>query len=118
MTDRILTATRHTHSRGATVLVVVGELDHHTAPELKRVVESTPFSPGVPLLIDVSGLAYCDSTGITVFIGAYHRACEADAPMSMVGLNADLTNVFRIVGLDQLFTLQPTVEDALSALQA
>ncbi|MFF4322948.1 STAS domain-containing protein [Streptomyces sp. NPDC001568] len=117
MTDRTLTATRHTHSRGVTVLAVVGELDHHTAPELTRVIQDTPFSSDVPVLIDLSELDYCDSTGITVLVGAYHRAHEAGAPLLLVGLNADLMHVFRIIGLDQLFTFQPTVEDAVDALR-
>ncbi|MER5873205.1 STAS domain-containing protein [Streptomyces sp. NPDC002044] len=115
MTDRNLTATRHTHARGATVLSVAGELDHHTAPELTRVIQETPFSPDVPVLIELSELTYCDSTGITVLFSAYHRAREADAPLSLVGLSTDLMHVFRIVGLDQLFTFQPTVEDAVNA---
>ncbi|MEU9419542.1 STAS domain-containing protein [Streptomyces sp. NPDC051000] len=118
MTDHTLTATRHTHSRGATVLAVVGELDHHTAPELTRVIQETPFGPDVPVLIDVSALTYCDSTGITVLVGAYHRAHKVDAPLLIVGLNAELMHVFRIVGLDQLFTFQPTVEEAVDSLRS
>ncbi|CAM5676893.1 anti-sigma factor antagonist [Streptomyces avidinii] len=117
MTHPTLTTSRHTHARGATVLAVVGELDHHTAPQLTRVIEETPFSAGVPLLIDLSELAYCDSTGITVLIGAYHRAEKASAPLSLVGLNPDLLHVFRIIGLNQLFTFHPTVDDAVNALQ-
>ncbi|WP_411107616.1 STAS domain-containing protein [Streptomyces sp. cmx-4-9] len=118
MTDRTLTATRHTHSRGATVLAAVGELDHHTAPELTRVIRETTFSPEVPVLIDLSELTYCDSTGITVLVGAYHRAREGEVPLFLVGLNDGLMHVFRIIGLDQLFTFRPTVEDAINALPA
>ncbi|MFF3217018.1 STAS domain-containing protein [Streptomyces sp. NPDC002886] len=117
MTHRTLTTSRRSHPRGATVLGVVGELDHHTAPELTGVIEETPFSAGVPVLIDLSELAYCDSTGITVLIGAYHRAEKARAPLSLVGLNADLMHVFRIIGLNQLFTFHPTIEAAVEALQ-
>ncbi|MFE4860716.1 STAS domain-containing protein [Streptomyces sp. NPDC056670] len=118
MTDPTLTATRHTHSRGATVVAASGELDHHTAPELTRVIQETPFGPEVPVLIDLSGLTYCDSTGITVLIGADRRARAAGAPLSLVGVNPDLMHVFRIIGLDQLFNFQPTVEDAINALHA
>ncbi|MDI5964974.1 STAS domain-containing protein [Streptantibioticus silvisoli] len=118
MTDRTLTATRHTHSQGALVLAVAGELDHHTAPEFTRVVQETPFGPDAPVLIDASGLTYCDSTGITVFVSAYQRAQKTGTRLFVVGLNADLTRVFGIVGLDQLFTFQPTVDDAINALRA
>lgn len=118
MTDRTLTATRHTDPRGATVLTVAGELDHHTAPEVTGLLLETPFSAQVPVLIDVSDLTYCDSTGITVFISADRRARETGASLVLVGLSADLMHVFRIIGLDQLFTFQPSVEDAIRALNS
>ncbi|WP_329172473.1 STAS domain-containing protein [Streptomyces sp. NBC_01477] len=118
MTDRTLTATRRTHPAGATVVAAAGELDHHTAKDLSQAVDETPFGPDAPVLIDLTGLTYCDSTGITVLVAAYNRARQSDARLVLVGLNADLMRVFRIVGLDQLFTFQPTVEDAITALRA
>ncbi|MFE4173395.1 STAS domain-containing protein [Streptomyces sp. NPDC056909] len=116
MTDRTLTTTRRRHPAGATVVAVTGELDHHTARELTQAIEETPFGSDAPVVIDLTGLTYCDSTGITVLVAAYNRARQADAQLVLVGLNADLTRVFRIVGLDQLFSFQPTVEHAISAL--
>jgi anti-sigma B factor antagonist len=116
VTDRTLTATRRSHPTGATVVAVTGELDHHTAQDLTRAVEETTFTPEAPVVIDLTGLTYCDSTGITVLVAAYNRAKQAGAQLVLVGLNADLMRVFRIVGLDQLFTFQPTVEHAISAL--
>lgn len=118
MNDRTLTVTRHTHADGATVLTVAGELDHHTAPELAQVITETPFSPDVPLLMEISELTYCDSTGLTVFVSAYDRALKGASRLLLVGMNADLMHLFRIVGLDQLFTFQPTVEDAIDTLHA
>ncbi|MEU3465822.1 STAS domain-containing protein [Streptomyces sp. NPDC006733] len=118
MTDRPLTATRHTHPRGATVLTVTGDLDHYTAPELTGLLLETPFGADVPVLIDVSGLTYCDSTGITVFISADRRAQEAGARLVLVGLSADLMHVFRMIGLDQVFTFESTIEDAVGPREA
>ena len=116
MTDRTLTATRRSHPAGATVVAVTGELDHHTARELTQAIDETPFHPDAPVVIDLTGLTYCDSTGITVLVTAYNRAQQADAQLFFVGLSADLMRVFHIVGLDQLFNFQPTVEEAITAL--
>ncbi|MET9481529.1 STAS domain-containing protein [Streptomyces sp. NPDC006638] len=118
MTDRTLTATRRPHPAGATVLAVTGELDHHTARELSHVVDEAPFTSDAPVIIDLTDLTYCDSTGLTVLVAAYNRAQQAGTPLVLVGLNADLTRVFRIVGLDQLFSFQPTLDDAVAALRA
>jgi anti-sigma B factor antagonist len=118
VTDRTLTATRQPHPAGGTVVAVVGELDHHNAQELTQTFNETPFDPGAPVVIDLTGLTYCDSTGITVLIGAHNRAKQAGARLILAGLNADLTRVFRIIGLDQLFSFQPTVEHAIDALRS
>ncbi|MFF8596291.1 STAS domain-containing protein [Streptomyces sp. NPDC015220] len=118
MTDRTLTTARHTHPSGAVVLAVAGELDHHTAPDLTLAIQETAFSQDAPVVIDLSDLAYCDSTGITVLITAYRRAGEARTRLALAGLSADLMRVFRIVGLDQIFTFHPDVEDAIGALSS
>lgn len=115
MTDRTLTVTSQTHPSGATVLTVTGELDHHTAPRLSRALDETPFGPGTPAVIDLSKLIYCDSTGITVLITTYQRAQAMDSRLFLTGVSPDLMRIFRIVGLDQIFTFQPTVEHAIDA---
>ncbi|MFC9975770.1 STAS domain-containing protein [Spirillospora sp. NPDC127200] len=116
MTNRTLTVNSRPHPSGATVVAVSGELDHHTAPELTQVIEATPFGPQAPVVIDLTDLAYCDSTGITVLVTAYKRAQQAGAHLVLAGMNADLTRVFHIVGLNQIFTFRPTVDEAVETL--
>ncbi|MFF4345308.1 STAS domain-containing protein [Kitasatospora sp. NPDC001540] len=117
MTDRTLIVDRLQHPSGVVVLSVTGELDQHTAPEFTRVVEESPFGPDRPAVIDLTELTYCDSTGITALVVAYNHAQDARAPFVIAGLNSDLTRVFQIVGLDQLFTFRPTLASALGSLE-
>ncbi|MFC4908310.1 STAS domain-containing protein [Actinomadura gamaensis] len=117
MTDRTLTAVTGPHPSGAVVLAVRGELDHHTAPELTRIVQEMSFDARTPVIIDLTDLSYCDSTGITVLVTAYKRAQASQARLTLAGLNPDLTRVFTIVGLDQVFTFSPTVEAAVESLR-
>lgn len=117
MTDRTLTVDAQTHPSGVTVLTVSGELDHHTAPSLTQALEDTPFARGSRTVLDLSGLLYCDSTGITVLITAYHRAQATDSRLYLAGVNQDLMRVFRIVGLDQVLSFEPSVESAIEALR-
>ncbi|MET9498328.1 STAS domain-containing protein [Streptomyces sp. NPDC006552] len=116
MTDRTLTTDHHQHASGAVIVTVTGELDHHTASELTQVVQEISFAPDTPVVIDMTGLTYCDSTGITVLITAHNRAEQARSPLVLAGLNKDLRHVLRIVGLDQIFTFQPTADDAVRSL--
>lgn len=117
MTDRILTVLHHDDPSGAAVVAVSGELDHHTAPELKRALHDVPFAPETPTVIDLTELTYCDSTGITVLVTAYQRAKRQGSALVVAGLDAGLMRVFHIVGLDQILTFAPTVADAVESLK-
>ncbi|MEV5708913.1 STAS domain-containing protein [Actinoallomurus sp. NPDC052274] len=115
MTDRVLTATSHPHPAGPTLITVAGELDYYTAAHLRKALEETTFTAD-GVIIDLTDLAYCDSTGITVLVTAYHRARASDTPLALAGLNPDLDRVFGIVGLHDVFASYPTVEEAVAAL--
>ncbi|MET9503687.1 STAS domain-containing protein [Streptomyces sp. NPDC006259] len=117
MTEPTLTVDQQIHGTGPVVLKVTGDLDHHTAPQLTQALEGVPLALGSALVIDLSGLTYCDSTGITVLVTAYHRTQAAGSSLSLAGLGHDLTRVFQTVGLDQVFTFHPTSDDALAALR-
>jgi len=71
---------------------------------------------GVSLIVDVSGLTYCDSSGISVLVRAYHRARAAGAVLAMAGLNPDIARVFRVIGLDQVLPAYDSTEAAVRAL--
>ncbi|MER5714120.1 STAS domain-containing protein [Streptomyces sp. NPDC002132] len=113
--DLPLTVTTRHDDPGPFVLQVSGELDHHTAPLLTRAVKDAPFDAS-GVVIDLSGLTYCDSTGITVLVTAYQRSEATGSPLSLAGANPDQMRVFRVVGLDQVFTFHATVEEAAASL--
>ncbi|WP_020139776.1 STAS domain-containing protein [Streptomyces sp. 351MFTsu5.1] len=117
MTESTLTVDQQIHEAGPILLKVTGELDHHTAPWLTEALDDVPLAPGAALVVDFSDLTYCDSTGITVLVTAYHRAEAAGSAFSLAGLGRDLTRMFQTVGLDQVFALHPTADAAVAALR-
>ncbi|MFI2645494.1 STAS domain-containing protein [Streptomyces sp. NPDC018610] len=114
-TERTLTVTSQPRRPGLVVLRVAGELDHHTAPSLRQAIDEFPFDES-GLILDVSDLLYCDSTGLTVFVLARHRAEAAGSVLAIAGLRDDLRRVFDITGLDQFFTLHPSTEQAVASV--
>ncbi|TXS12172.1 anti-sigma factor antagonist [Streptomyces sp. adm13(2018)] len=113
VTNHVLTVSTQDDASGARVLVVSGDLDYHSASLLSGAFEEQGFAPGTRYVLDLTELMYCDSTGITVMLSAYQRARAAGCALEIAGVNDDLSRVFRIMGLDQVFTLVPTVEEAL-----
>ncbi|NJQ00847.1 STAS domain-containing protein [Streptomyces sp. PLAI1-29] len=114
--QRTLTVTHRSHPAGPIVLHLDGELDYHTAPRLSRALDEITFSAGTDVILDVTELAYCDSTGLTVLISANQRAEAGGARFGIAGLSRDLRRVFTIVGLDQFFTLYASTEEAVEQL--
>src|SRR5881397_658746 len=57
-----------------TVLRVGGELDLSSAPTLTAQIEATFRARGTHLLVDLSALQFCDSTGLRALIGAVQEA--------------------------------------------
>ncbi|HEY0718329.1 MAG TPA: STAS domain-containing protein [Streptosporangiaceae bacterium] len=114
--DRDLVVTIGRHPSGPGLLTVAGDLDYHTAGRLRVALDEVPLDQAAGVIIDLSGLTYCDSTGVSVLVTAYRRARDAGRPLALVGLNPDLTRVFRVIGLDQVFATYGDVEAAVKAI--
>ncbi|WP_225848866.1 STAS domain-containing protein [Streptomyces sp. HPF1205] len=115
MNDPVLSVTSATHPAGPALITAAGELDYSNATDLGEVIRETPFPPA-GVVIDLTGLLYCDSTGITVLVAAYQQARSAGVPLALAGLSGDLQRVFGIAGLHEIFDSYPTVEQAVGAL--
>jgi anti-sigma B factor antagonist len=115
--DRDLTLTLQSRSQRPHVLVVAGDLDHHTAPRMRAVLDGITMAEGDALVLDLTGLTFCDSTGVSILIAAHQRVHDARASLALAGLHDDIAHVFRIMGLDRLFTSYASVEKAVAALR-
>ncbi|MFF8838466.1 STAS domain-containing protein [Streptomyces sp. NPDC015130] len=98
---------------GSELLTPVGELDHHTAELLRTPLESALDAGRSRLVVDCSGLDFCDSTGLNVLLGARLRADAAGGGVHLVAMRPAVARVFRITGAEAVFTLHDTLGTAL-----
>jgi anti-anti-sigma factor len=97
------------------VLEIVGDLDYGTAHELRERVTRTTLRAGQRLVLDLSRLEFCDSSGITALIAARNHAAAAGADVALAGVPANTLRILRIVGLDQVFAVHPDARTATAA---
>lgn len=108
--------TLHTRTTPAgTVIELAGELDHHTADEVRTVLPGLDLRTGHQLVLDLGGLTFCDSSGITVLIAARNHALAADATIALAAVPDRVSRIFRIVGLEQIFPTYSTTRAAEAA---
>jgi anti-anti-sigma factor len=101
----------HRDTAAGPVLLVAGELDFVHAAELRRQVEGLVLHAGQCLVLDLSGVEFCDSTGITALLAARQHALAAEAEVVLAAVPAHLERILTIVGLVRVFTLRATAED-------
>ena len=101
---------------GAHVIAVAGEVDIFTAPELKRAIGSAIDGGARELVIDLTETRFLDSTALGVLIGAVKRLRPLEGRLMIVNTEPSTSKTFEITGLDQIFAIVETRDDALTQL--
>ncbi len=78
------------------VLALSGELDLSSAPELEQAMSEAKPEPGRRLLLDLAGLSFMDSTGVSVLVRAKQ---DADANGWLIALRSPTGQVRRLLEL-------------------
>ena len=100
------------------VVAVTGEIDLFTAPELKAVLSEAVEAGRTRIVVDLTETSFLDSTALGVLIGAVKRLRSRDGALTIVNTDANIAKTFEITGLDQIFTIRPTRDEAVAALDA
>ncbi len=103
---------------GCTVLAVTGPLDLRSAGQLTDAIGGLlGQSSGLRLILDLSGLAGWDSSGLAALITAQHRiGARPPARMALAGLPGHLARHLHEAGLADGFTLADTAATAVAIL--
>ena len=111
LTEDALDADRH-------VVAVRGEIDLFTAPELKQKLTDAIEGGKTRIVVDLSDTTFLDSTALGVLIGAVKRLRSREGALVIVNTDQNIAKTFEITGLDQIFTIRPTRDEAVAALDA
>lgn len=100
---------------GWTVVAAAGEIDVATAPMLRERLVDLINEGSHQVVLDLENVDFIDSTGLGVLVGAVRRARAEDGDLRIVCTNSRLLRIFDITGLDQVFTIDASVDGAISA---
>jgi anti-anti-sigma factor len=91
---------------GSAVIVLVGELDMDTVPELTQVLDPLVENGPPEVVLDFSGLSFIDSAGLTALVGAQNRLNEQNRRLVVRSPRSQAVRVFEIVGLSDFIGLE------------
>jgi anti-sigma B factor antagonist len=94
---------------------VAGELDIATAEQAYSYLSEVIDGRAAPVTVDLSGLTFCDASGLGVLARAARYARQKGRQLALASARPSLLKIMRITGLDRAFPeLHPTVS-AVSA---
>ena len=102
-----------TQNEGAACTIALsGEVDVYTSPRLKQELIEVVGSGCVHIVVDLENLSFIDSSGLGVLVSGLRRVKEKGGTMRLVCTKDSILKIFRITGLDKVFALFTTVEEA------
>ena len=100
----------------AYVISLTGEVDLYTAPEFKQQLLDVIGQGARAVVVDFSNTTFIDSTTLGVLVGGVKRLRTNDGELSLVCSDRNITKIFEITGLDRVFTIHATREEAVAQL--
>lgn len=95
---------------GHTVLTIRGELDIAATAALRDQIAIALKNTTTPVIIELSGVSFCDASGLALLVGARRRA--KPHRLTLAAPRRNVHKLLRITGLDRAFTVHPTLTAA------
>lgn len=100
------------------IIIVEGDITYYTAPIMKTHMIALFEANNANIIFDFSRATYLDSTAMGTLIGGLKRSMRMGGTLAIVCTNRDIKRTFEITGLDKIFDIFDTVEDAASSFKA
>jgi anti-sigma B factor antagonist len=98
----------------AYVISLAGEVDLYTAPEFKQQLLDVIAKGAKRVVVDFTNTTFIDSTTLGVLVGGVKRLRTNEGQLSLVCSDRNITKIFEITGLDRVFTIYPTRDEAIA----
>ena len=100
----------------AYVISLAGEVDLYTAPEFKQQLLEVIAQGAKHVIVDFSNTTFIDSTTLGVLVGGVKRLRTNEGQLTLVCTDRNITKIFEITGLDRVFSIFGSRDDAVAAI--
>ena len=88
-------------------MIAAGEIDLYTAPRLHSELSSiiAKAAPAARVTVDMSGVEFCDSTGMNVLLSCLREVRERGGELELAAPRPPVMKILQVTGLDSVFTI-------------
>jgi anti-sigma B factor antagonist len=93
-----------------------GRMDAVTVPSLEAVIDEHLAAGHIRLIIDLAAVTYISSSGLRALLRARRQAQSGGGDVALCDMSARVTEVFDMIGFNNLFRIFPHATEAAAAL--
>jgi anti-sigma B factor antagonist len=89
------------------IVTATGEIDLYTAPRLQSELSAViaNAAPASRVVVDMSGVDFCDSTGMNVLLSCLRQVRERGGELELAAPRPAVKKILQVTGLDTVFTI-------------
>lgn len=95
-------------------LKVVGELDALVAPKLKERITKLVEGDSTKFIIDFEEVTHINSLAMGILRGKLKVVKEMGGDIKLIKLNEHIKTIFEMIGLDEIFEIYETEDEAVA----
>lgn len=104
------------HRNGVTVVSIGGEIDLSTAEAFEAAIARALAEEPPVLVIELSQVQFMASAGLRILVATQEKVSKS-AQVAVVAGSPATSRPIELTGLDKVFSLYPTLDDALIAVR-
>jgi stage II sporulation protein AA (anti-sigma F factor antagonist) len=86
---------------------VRGEIDHHTASDIRRGIDTVLFEKRPKkLLLDLSAVSFMDSSGLGLIMGRYSVMKELEGEMVVWNPSPEIRSIITLAGMERMVRIE------------
>ena len=96
---------RVVEENGVATVFLTGDIDVEHSPGARTTLLAA-VKKGQPVVVDLSGVSYMDSSGVASLVEAFQRARAASLEFALVRVSEQVRKVLMLARLDKVFTIR------------
>ena len=104
--------------RNASVITILGELDIATSPKVRELLSEAARDGDPPLVIDLTGCEFVDSTGLATLLHGAKPAQNGESNVALVCTGGEVRKLLELTAIDRTIPVYETLDSAIDAVLA
>ncbi|MCW2613921.1 MAG: rsbV1 [Frankiales bacterium] len=105
------------HDDGLVLLALAGELDAAVTDRVQETVDGVLADGLVQVVVDLTGLEFCDSTGLGSLMRTHRLLTEAGGRCVVAGARGPVLRLLRLMSMERVLVLADDVGEALETVR-